>query len=688
MSCSAQLLDLYDQASKDGILGKSPDRLLVRMKNDKLSLEKRGFWAWCRRVILKRADTEYNFLENLTEFQKLIDGSLVDLVDLNIKNISPENVSKIEKMITIYNNILLSKKEKHVSTRLEQYINRIYVPDSVKKPEPFSVDRVIGKIPRAREDPALRWIGRYFKEPQSISAQSVNEHLDFSIHLLEPNSPQLRTITEEFNKMRARVNLLRHFRPSDTDFLKAREVLGGVNVRAEQAEQGQKTDYDGIISLFKSVHQSLDSVAKRMFIGFSKEISQLTVEIERLRTQVSATNDQAQKTNYPHKLEMSQREGLVKELEDLVKRRNENELSSISEKIDQLKNYIADDQKQYTEFANRLEGFRLLNQKIEDRIASLETLKKNGPTAAMVAESWIKQLVGRVDHLREREKNVQLQIEKERNELDNLNKLNDANFKLAVRSELEKSQSKIEEDLQLWVISYISRGLLGKAFDIFKGNADLVRAKGDYIYGITKLIAEVDKAVALNKWLRQASKGSEVSALPPDEAFQAAVKLSSELKKTMQTEEPSLSAEKLTTLFDCYKKIGKINIDLQTSLETAEQPTANLEAISKNFALLEALQERIGVLSPLVTEHTVNDYMDFQKYCLTTWEKISQRPGIAPERLEHDLKGRNELLSSFIQQLWSSWRPDDPNKKITSEAFEKLNSRIQCQCIAEVKAGI
>jgi hypothetical protein len=290
--------------------------------------------------------------------------------------------------------------------------------------------------------------------------------------------------------------------------------------------------------------------------------------------------------------------------------------------------------------------------------------------------------------LREREKNVQLQIEKERNELDNLNKLNDANFKLAVRSELEKSQSKIEEDLQLWVISYISRGLLGKAFDIFKGNADLVRAKGDYIYGITKLIAEVDKAVALNKWLRQSSKGSEVSALPPDEAFQAAVKLSSELKKTMQTEEPSLSAEKLTTLFDCYKKIGKINIDLQTSLETAEQPTANLEAISKNFALLEALQERIGVLSPLVTEHTVNDYMDFQKYCLTTWEKISQRPGIAPERLEHDLKGRNELLSSFIQQLWSSWRPDDPNKKITSEAFEKLNSRIQCQCIAEVKAGI
>ncbi len=671
LSSSTQLVDLYDQASKKGLLDKRPEALFLKMDKEKLALEGRGFLSWLKRVVVGRllfirGDKEYNFFENLTKFQRLIEGSLGEL---HTQNIDSENVEKIEKVISIYNNLLLSKKEKSPTTRFDQYMKKVGIQITRETPQEFSPLRVINKIPEAQQDPVFNFI--------RANLTASKEALPCALQLLLQRSPQLQSISDAYKKLQDRVEALNLFHLGDPRFLNAQAVLSGT---MQKGEKPQIVNVDTMISHLNGVKDSLAPIVKEVFEKEEKEITELKLKFTAFQKDIDEQNTLATKVGYLEVLPSVQ--NAVNPANELLQKHDEGQLRDIVGKIAQLK-------KETSEVEEKLKGFKeglkkTLGKSILAKWEHVKDFKSKGPTAAKVADAWISSFRETIhalqtEGLQAKDKAIKVLQDK-----------SDEQFEIMVMAELEKQQLEVEQAIQPLLISYKPEGLIGAVIGatigaVFRkiGGEDpaVTKARADYSYGITKLKVEVDKALTWNKLLSKMTKNKG----PQDEgAIQKKMSvLQGELK-----EKKTLPHEKIIELFEGYKKVGEMNIALQTALETKGTAIANLDVMQRIFALLTSLQEEVDVLKPL-TEGADPAYSaaydGLEGYCTKLWEEILQRPLEGANGLKAELERKKTLLDTLVPSLWTTWQRDNPEKATKKiEDFMKKSTQLKNQDMATI----
>jgi hypothetical protein len=666
---SAQLLNLYNQASSKGLLNKTAESLFLRMANGNLCLEKKGIFSWLNRVVLRRADSEYNFIDNLTKFQALLEGSLLELQK---KKVDKDVVQKIQKLVTMYNDLLVSKKSGDAKTRFDRYVERLSVQADVKS---FTADRVIKQIPDAAQDPVYRFIKSNF---HTLIPQTSEEgkRLDLSIALIAKDTAQYKSISEPFKRLERRIGVLNSFHPVGEAFTKAQELLRGAEV---------KTPVPGgvglgrMISLVNSVNQSLDPVIDHVFKKELDELQGINDEFTALHQQIAEQNARAQKIGYPKNLEIGEVEDVIKELDELLKGHDEKQLQGIGDKIAQIRTRKAEEEKKLSEFLDDEKEFQSLIGQIVTCWQQVGDLKKYGPIATIIAGRWIQELLRQSDDLKKNGLQEKPNVEKV------LSGFTEEKFRAEVHAELERQQAEIEKTVEFLVFPPVTtKSFFGSiASKILRKSSSEVAAEANRTFGIAKLFAEVDKALAWNKLLCGLAVEHGVSPVAGVRELQESM---GPLLKDLKASKPP-SAEKLGVLFADFKKMAKINTELQTVLETGEKSVENLELMYTNARHLGELQEEVDILEPLLEGNDLfceNRFKEMKEYCGKTWGVFEEKPEPDMHILEDGLKNQTELVDLFIPMVWIKWHHDDPKKAMKDYEFGKMDTQAKCQYLARM----
>lgn len=662
-SSTATLVNFYDQSSP--LIEKGGENLFLRLTKKGLELEERGFFSWVKRKIFRRQDTEYNLVNNLKKFQQLIEGSLVELQ----RKGTPDTLQKIKQLTLFYNSLLESKPKGKEETRLDLYKKRVRTGENLQQ---FTSKRVVEKIKESSADPTCNFIRANFTAliPQE---KSQEDQIDLSIRLLSQGSQEHERVEKAYEKLSSRISCLLPFDTDNEEIRKAQQVLLKVPDEAKGVE--------GIIELLEKTYKSLAPVVESFFQKGLSEVEELGKDCSSLQKEIEEANKRVKTIDLPASLPELNVEPSLADIKKLIESNDEKILSQVGEKYKAICEQKTEAENKLKEFLTNLEPFEQRYQVevnatrklIGTTWMSIKKCENSGPTTPSIVKKYREKVQDLLKQLQESGLSAKEKIETEVSSLQ-------TNFKNDVQAEIQRKQSETQKTIESLIGSYTPISWWRKV-PLLRGDKDAaLRAKAEFNYGVTKLIAETKRAIFWNRWMCRAAKK------PPSESLNDVIVLRDKLERSTAAH-GNCSPEDAKKLLEYFKKLEEKNSSLQTELETAEVPQKNFKSVQDFFLSLAMFQEEIDVLAPLgkgADYQTLREYRELQSYCRKKWNAVVElSPESAAESLG-ELADKRELLQRLSSLLWYPWCAKDPQNALSTDAFQNLNSQDKSQHITKI----